>query len=437
MNIKLMKLQDITPADYNPRVITEYELNQLKNSIHEFGLVVPLVYNIRTKTLISGHQRLKALLDLGVEETEVVLVDLDKDKEVALNIGLNKIQGSFDNEKLSILLEDLKNKDLLDKTGFNESELDNLLLELKKEQNANLEAQEDNFEAPKELENKYNVKVGDIFLLGKHKIMCGDSINEEQVKTLLDENKVLMIVTDPPYGVNYDPAWRDEVDKKGLLANNYPIRAMGKVLNDDKTDWSEAYKLFNPDIMYVWHYAIHTVDFANSITSSGYKLISQIIWVKPHFVLSRGDYHWRHEPCWYAVKEGKKHNWQGDRTQDTCWEIKGMNAFGASKEDIEQYTGHGTQKPVECMLRPILNNSIKGDLIADPFLGSGTTLIACEKTQRICYGMELSPEYISVIIDRYIKFKGSSKEVFKLENGKKIKLIQEENEDIFDKIDGN
>jgi DNA modification methylase len=207
------------------------------------------------------------------------------------------------------------------------------------------------------------------------------------------------MVTDPPYGVEYDPAWREKVDER------IGKRAKGKVLNDDRVDWSEAYALFLGDIAYVWHPSKYTHQFAQSLEQCGFDLVNLIIWSKQHFVLSRGDYHHQHEPLWYAVRKGAKHNWQGRRDQSTLWEINNNNAFGTGGK-MEEKFGHGTQKPLECMLRPILNNSAKGQSVYDPFCGSGTTLIACEKSDRVCYAMELSPAYVDMTLARWEKETG-------------------------------
>ena len=225
--------------------------------------------------------------------------------------------------------------------------------------------------------------------------MCGDSTNPQHVDKLLNGANPILMVTDPLYGVNYKPEWREEVDKGA--------RNTGKVLNDDRYDWSEAYSLFTGDIAYVWHSALYTHKFAQNLADNGFDLVSLIIWNKQHFVLSRGDYHNKHEPLWYAVRKGQKHNWQGRRDQTTVWDIDNNN-YGAKAK--EEQTGHGTQKPLECMLRPILNNSKKGQSVYDPFGGSGTTLIACEKSERNCYMMELSPAYVDIIINRWEKETG-------------------------------
>jgi DNA modification methylase len=198
------------------------------------------------------------------------------------------------------------------------------------------------------------------------------------------------MVTDPPYGVNYDPKWRDDlgIDWTGQAQrlsthpNAKPLhsRSLGKVTNDGQADWREAWSLFPGNIAYVWHGGLHAGTVADSLSSVGLVIRAQIIWVKQHFVFSRGDYHWQHEPCWYAVRGTGA--WSGDRKQTTVWEIANASAFRGEKDDST--TGHGTQKPVECMQRPIENNSSLGQAVYDPFCGSGTTVIAAERTGRVC-----------------------------------------------------
>jgi DNA modification methylase len=194
------------------------------------------------------------------------------------------------------------------------------------------------------------------------------------------------MVTDPPYGVEYDPSWRNE-------AGASQSRRTGKVLNDDRADWREAWALFPGDVAYVWHGALHATTVADSLTACGFEVRSQIIWTKDRLVLSRGHYHWQHEPCWYAVRSGGKGSWSGDRKQTTVWPIS------SKAQDAE--TVHGTQKPVECMRRPMLNNSSIGQAVYEPFMGSGTTLIAAETCQRVCLGLELNPAYVDVAVQRW------------------------------------
>jgi DNA modification methylase len=205
--------------------------------------------------------------------------------------------------------------------------------------------------------------------------------------------KPLLMVTDPPYGVEYDPSWRNQ-------AGAAKTKRTGKVLNDDRADWREAWALFPGDVAYVWHGALRAAEVAESLMAAGFNVRSQIIWAKDRLVLSRGDYHWQHEPCWYAVKKTGKGHWAGDRKQTTLWHISG--------KDQDATTVHGTQKPVECMRRPMLNNSSPGQAVFEPFMGSGTTLIAAETTGRVCYGIELNPTYVDVAIERWQQFTGAN-----------------------------
>jgi len=220
------------------------------------------------------------------------------------------------------------------------------------------------------------------------------------------------MVTDPPYGLEYDPEWRDTGD---LAVGK---RSKGKVLNDDRADWYDAYTLFSGDIAYVWHSQKYSHVFYSGLIKANFEMVSQIIWAKQHFVLSRGDYHGQHEPCWYFVRKGKKHNWQGDRKQSTIWNIRNNSSFGNSEK--EETWGHGTQKPIECMAVPIRNNTAKGQTVYDPFGGSGTTLIACEKLTRKCAMIELDTSYCDVIVSRYVSFcKKNNREYSVIKNGDK------------------
>lgn len=235
-------------------------------------------------------------------------------------------------------------------------------------------------------------RLGDLWLLGKHRLLCGDSTDADAVARVLAGVVPHLMVTDPPYGVDYDPAWR--VRARVADANN---TAVGTVLNDDRADWRQAWALFPGDVAYVWHGGLHAGTVADSLLSSGFCLRSQIIWDKGQLVLSRGDYHWQHEPCWYAVRAKAPGRWAGDRKQTTVWNIP---------KPKRNETGHATQKPVECMRRPIENNSSAGQAVYEPFSGSGTTLIAAEQTGRICLGLELSPAYVDVAVQRWQQFTG-------------------------------
>jgi DNA modification methylase len=208
------------------------------------------------------------------------------------------------------------------------------------------------------------------------------------------------MVNDPPYGVDLEPEWREHA---GL---NQRTRQGCKVANDNRVDWSEAWALFPGDVAYVWHAGVHAAEVALGLQSCGFEIRSQIIWVKQHFAISRGAYHWRHEPCWYAVRRGQTGHWLGDRKQTTVWEVANLNPFGGEKAEENEVTGHGTQKPVAIMRRPLLNHTRPGEACYDPFLGSGSTLIAAESVGRNCYGMEIDPRYVDVAVLRWQRFTG-------------------------------
>ena len=199
--------------------------------------------------------------------------------------------------------------------------------------------------------------------------------------------------------VGYDPKWRE----RAALGHQ---RQVGPIANDQQANWSEAWQLFEGDVGYIWHAGVHAAEVAAGLESTGLRVRSQLIWVKQHFALGRGDFHWRHEPCWYAVREGKSSHWCGDRRQSTVWEVPNLNPIGGLRD--EEATGHSAQKPIELMRRPILNNTRRGEIVYDPFLGSGTTLIAAELTERICYGLEIDARYVDVIVKRWQQLTGRS-----------------------------
>ena len=382
---KIVKISDLKEYPDNPRKITTELLEKLASHISEDGYHQRIIVD-NDHTIIGGHQRKKALYMAGYDddtEIEVLMSNrkLSVEEVDRLNIRDNLSFGEYD---FDILTERFDMEDLVS-FGMDKDLLipifDDLVL-------GGVEEQEE-IDLPAEPKSS----IGDVYILGSHRLMCGDSTNADHVTKLLDGNNPILMVTDPPYGVSYAPEWR----KDAGLNNSQNI---GKVLNDDRYDWSEAYSLFSGDIAYVWHSSSYTHKFAESIEKCGFDLVNLIIWNKQHFVLSRGDYHGKHEPLWYAVRKGQKirHNWQGKRDQTTVWDIDNNN-YGAKTK--EEQTGYGTQKPLECMLRPILNNSKEGESVYDPFGGSGTTLIACEKSKRNCYMMELSPAYVDVIIKRW------------------------------------
>lgn len=232
---------------------------------------------------------------------------------------------------------------------------------------------------------------GDVWRLGAHRLVCGDSTDAAVAAAAVEGATPLLMVTDPPYGVNYDPTWRASVIDKATGKKSEAVRAVGLVTNDDRADWRDTFRHFTGDIAYVWHGALNGTIVRTALEAVGFVPRSQIIWDKGRLILSRGHYHWRHEPCWYAVRKGRTAHWVGGRKQTTVWPIPHRRSE----------TGHAAQKPIECMRRPIENHTVAGDAVYDPFLGSGTTLVAAELTGRICRGVELEPSYVAMAIARW------------------------------------
>ena len=242
---------------------------------------------------------------------------------------------------------------------------------------------------------------GHLIALGRHRLLCGDATASADVARVLAGETPRLLVSDPPYGVDYTPAWRHDV---------YPGQrtAVGRVVNDDRADWTDAWRLFTGDVAYVFHAGLRAATVAASLEAAGFDLRSQIIWVKQQFALSRGHYHWGHEPAWYAVRRGATARWCGDRQQSTIWEVPNLNPVGGLREGENAPTGHGTQKPVRLVEIPLLNHTQPGETLFDPFCGSGTALIAAEKTGRRCVALEIDPQYVQVAVSRWEAFTGQS-----------------------------
>jgi DNA modification methylase len=242
---------------------------------------------------------------------------------------------------------------------------------------------------------------GDLFELGDHRLLCGDATDPTDVARLLAGHQPVMMVTDPPYGVEYDPAWRVEAGAGGT-------HALGAVTNDDRVDWSAAFALFPGHVAYVWHAGLHAGEVADALRQCDFEMRAQIIWAKSNFVLGRGDFHWQHEPCWYGVRQGHASGWCGDRTLSTLWSVPNLNPFSGGHDTENPVTGHSTQKPVALFERAYLCNSVIGDAIYDPFIGSGTAIIAAQKTGRRALGMEIEPRYVQATITRWETYAGKT-----------------------------
>jgi DNA modification methylase len=382
-----IEIEKLKPYKLNAKKHPKKQLDGIAESIRRFGFTQPIVVD-KNNEIIIGHGRLEGAKLAGLKAVpSVVLGSLSPAEIKALRLIDNRIaETGWDQEMLSLDMAEMD----FDFEPFG-IEFSSLVDAKAQEGNTDPDAAPTPGAAPQSI-------IGDYWDLGPHRLLCGDSTQALCVSRLLDGINPNLMVTDPPYGVNYDPEWREGADL------GVGKRSKGKVQNDDKADWTETYSLFPGNVAYVWHAGRFTDIIAKNLKDCDFELISQIIWVKQHFALSRGDYHWQHEPCWYAVKKGHPHNWQGARDQSTTWDIKNNNSFGNSEP--EKTYGHGTQKPIACMERPILNNSKAGDWIYDPFGGSGTTLIAAERNNRKCAIMELDPAYCEMIVQRWEDFTG-------------------------------
>ena len=380
----------LIPFARNSRTHSDEQVAQIAASIREFGWTNPILVD-GENGIIAGHGRLAAARKLGLADVPVIVIDhLTDAQKRALVIADNKLalNAGWDFELLASEIEGLGEDGFdLSLLGFNEDELANLLAE-------KTEGLVDPDDIPEAPANPVSV-LGDVWLLGKHRIVCGDSTDADTVAKCLNGVVPHLMVTDPPYGVEYDANWRNEAKRPdGSLYGGF---ALGVVENDSKADWSEAWALFPGDVAYVWHAGNMAHIVAESLLSCDLNIRAQIIWAKSQFVIGRGDYHPQHEPCWYAVRKGRKGHYDGGRKQSTVWNID---------KPQKSETGHSTQKPVECMKRPIENNSSPGQAVYEPFSGSGTTIIAGEMTGRSIHAIELNPAYVDVAVKRWQDFTG-------------------------------
>ena len=388
MEIKELPLKELKPAAYNPRKKLkkgDKEYEKIKQSLLKFGYVDPILVN-EDLTVIGGHQRLTVLKDLDYETAKCVIVKLSKEDEKALNIALNKITGQWDEALLADLLLDLQESDFnLDLTGFEPPEIDDILSNVHDK-----ELSEDEFDVEEELKKPTVSRHGDIWQLGKHRVICGDSTKAETYKQLLDDRKANLVVTDPPYNVDVE-------------------ETAGKILNDNMSDgdfyqfllsmFTQVENHMEDDAsIYVFHADTEGLNFRKAFKEAGFYLSGCCIWKKNSLVLGRSPYQWQHEPCLYGWKKKGKHQWFSDRKQTTIWE------YDRPKSSRD----HPTMKPIQLMAYPIQNSSMRGTIVLDPFLGSGSTLIAADQTGRVCYGIELDEKFVDVIVKRYIEVTGDT-----------------------------
>lgn len=373
----------------NPRK-NDHAVDKVAAAIREFGFRVPICAK-SDGTIVDGHLRLKAAKKLGLSEVPVVLADDMTEVQIkAFRLSVNKMAelAEWDTELLALEFGDLEEMGFdLELTGFELEDIKDMMSE-PTEGLTDEDAVPDVPAVPVTVE-------GDVWVLGRHRIACGSSTDEHTVAKVLSGVKPHLMVTDPPYGVEYDADWRNKAKRPdGTVIGG---GAVGKVQNDDRADWREAWALFPGDVAYVWHADRFSHRVAESLEVCEFEMRALIIWGKNQLVIGRGHYHSQHEPCWYAVRKRATGHWSGDRKQTTLWQI-------AKPQKSE--TGHSTQKPVHCMKRPIENNSSPGQAIYEPFSGSGTTIIAAEQTGRCCYAIELNPAYVDVAVKRWQDFTG-------------------------------
>jgi DNA modification methylase len=389
---ELRRTSALIPYANNARTHTKDQVAKIAASINEFGWTAPILVD-ESDNVIAGHGRLLAAELLQIESVPVIVARGWSDTQRrAYVIADNQLalEAGWDREMLSTELFALHALDFdLSLTGFELDDLKGLM------RGADLGEDED---ALPPLPTTAVTRLGDVWLLqdaaAAHRVACGDSTDAATIERLFAGARPQMMITDPPYGVEYDPQWRNK-----SKVSNTPAKRLGTVHNDDRADWSAAWRNFPGDVAYVWHSALRSVDVATSLSVTGFNLRAQIIWSKLHrFPTGRGNYHWAHEPCWYAVRAGAKASWIGGRKQKTIWEIESPN------KTSEDSTTHSTQKPLECMGRPMRNHDAA--LIFDPFLGSGSTLIAAHLQDRTCFGIDLEPRYVDIAVQRWQNHNG-------------------------------
>lgn len=406
MKLQSIPITKLTPADYNPRKDLhsgDPEYEKLKRSLDEFGYLEPIIWNKQTGHVVGGHQRLKVLKVEGYKTAACVVVDFSEEKEKALNIALNKISGDWDNDKLGLVIADLQASDFdVSLTGFDDQEISDLLA-------TDEDTKDDDFDVDEELKQPTFSKAGDVWNLGRHTLFCGDATKANSYQTLLGDTKVNLVLTDPPYNVNYEGS-------------------VGKIKNDHQDNDCFYHFLINAfqnmhqsmaddASIYVFHADTEGLNFRKAFQDAGFYLSGCCIWKKQSLVLGRSPYQWQHEPVLFGWKQNGKHEWYTGRKESTIWEF----------DKPQRSADHPTMKPIPLLAYPIMNSTMTNALVLDPFGGSGSTLIACEQTKRTCYMMELDEKFCDVIVKRYIEQVGSADHVFVERKGHKIAFDQVEN----------
>jgi DNA modification methylase len=427
---EMVPIGQVRPYPRNPVIHPEKQIAQLARIIAGTGWRNPIVVSRRSGFVVKGHGRLMAARRLGMESVPVDWQDYaSEEEEKADRIADNKIS-ELAEDNMEALLAEMQEINLagadLDLLGIDAGELENLLTQIADGERPPVDA-EPQIDKAEELRKKRGVKTGQLWQLGEHRILCGDATNAEDVARVMGGNKPKMMVTDPPYGVEYDAAWRTKAAVHSKAMGK--AFATGKVENDDIADWSDAYKHFTGSGAYIWHASKFSPLINKNLEDQGFETRNLIVWAKNSLVIGRGNYHHQHEPCWYAVRKGKSAEWKGGRKKTTVWRFAGdqlrpgekvfvnintpgvVEAISGDESTLweidkpqKSETGHSTQKPVECMARPIRNH--ESEFVYEPFSGSGTTIIACEQLGRKCRAIEISPGYVAVAIQRWVDATG-------------------------------
>lgn len=414
VTIKNMRIADLEPAAYNPRKELkpgDAEFEKLKRSIDEFGYVELVVVNAANhNTVISGHQRLAVLKHLGQTTVDCVVVELDETREKALNVAMNKISGDWDQDKLALLIADLDASDFdAELTGFDDAEIQAMIGSLDDDNVA-----DDDFDLTAALEAASFVERGDVWSVGRHRLVCGDATSEEDVATLMDGKSANLVLTDPPYNVAFESAGGLKIkgDKQSDAAFfDFLLAAFTNM----------AAVLEKGGSAYVFHADTEGLNFRKAFTEAGFKLSGCCIWVKDSLVLGRSPYQWQHEPVLFGWKQGGKHKWFADRKQTTIWRF----------DKPRKNSDHPTSKPLDLLAYPIRNSTQANAIVLDTFAGSGSTLMAAEATDRIAYCMELDEKYASVILRRYAEHTGDAAGITCLRGGKQYGFL-----DLVKKVEG-
>ena len=402
--MKMIKTLELVPYVNNARTHSQEQINKLRSSLREFGFVNPIIID-KDKTVLAGHGRLMAAKEEGIEEVPCVLVDyLTEAQKKAYILADNRYaeDAGWDEEMLRIEIEALEGMDFnLDLTGFNEDEITDLF-----DTRIESEVEDDDFDLEEALEKASFVKQGDVWTVGRHRLMCGDATKKQDVETLMDGKKANLIVTDPPYGVSFKSSDGLSIKNDNLKEGEFYNFLLSAFKN--MADFLEK-----GGSAYVFHADTEGLNFRKAFIDAGFHLSGCCIWVKNSLVLGRSDYQWQHEPVLYGFLNNGKHYWSKNagRKQTTIWN------FDKPKKN----SNHPTSKPLDLLSYPIGNSSHENAIVIDTFGGSGSTLMACEKTNRICNTMELDEKYASVILRRYVEDTGDNKNVFVIRDGKKYK----------------